>query len=256
MAAAYPDTVLTEMQAHVVDLERKQRECKPLGQRIDQARKKARDAQGNLERADAVLRAATKARCDALDASMAAQVTLEACMSEAAEESLTESDSDRELLIAAALHAMLQATESTWPAHSGAPPEGLVKAMQDGQHALSRPATPPRAAPPKAAPAGEKTAQDLDQELRRYMETASPGTALQQKTPMANPAEAWDIETDGDTAMDASIATMLARLEEAHSTQAGDEAAKAIAKETLWAFARNATKGKGKGDKGDRFEPT
>ena len=54
----------------------------------------------------------------------------------------------------------------------------------------------------------------------------------------------------------ARIATMLARLEEAHLTQARDEAAKAIVSDTLWAFARNATKGKGKGDKGDRFEPT
>ena len=58
------------------------------------------------------------------------------------------------MLVAAALHAMLQVPESTWPIHAGGPPERLVSAIQAGHAALTRARsiTPPRDA--AAAPAG------------------------------------------------------------------------------------------------------
>ena len=136
------------MRAHVEDLQRKERDAKPLGQRLDQARKRVREAQSRLERAEAAVQTAAKAKTDAEDECTAAQATLEACTSEAAEEGNNDSDSDREMLIAAALHAMLQVTESTWPIHAGGQPERLVAVMQAGHAALTRPrsATPPREA--------------------------------------------------------------------------------------------------------------
>ena len=148
VASDYPEAVLAEMRAHVEDLQRKERDAKPLGQRLDQARKRVREAQSRLERAEAAVQTAAKAKTDAEDECTAAQATLEACTSEAAEEGNNDSDSDREMLIAAALHAMLQVTESTWPIHAGGPPERLVAVMQAGHAALTRPrsATPPREA--------------------------------------------------------------------------------------------------------------
>ena len=139
VASDYPEAVLAEMRAHVEDLQRKERDAKPLGQRLDQARKRVREAQSRLERAEAAVQTAAKAKTDAEDECTAAQATLEACTSEAAEEGNNDSDSDREMLIAAALHAMLQVTESTWPIHAGGPPERLVAVLQAGHAALTRP---------------------------------------------------------------------------------------------------------------------
>ena len=146
VASDYPEAVLAEMRAHVEDLQRKERDAKPLGQRLDQARKRVREAQSRLERAEAAVQTAAKAKTDAEDECTAAQATLEACTSDAAEEGNNDSDSDREMLIAAALRAMLQVIESTWPIHAGGPPERLVAAMQAGPAALTRArsATPPR----------------------------------------------------------------------------------------------------------------
>ena len=125
--------------------------------------------------------------------------------------------------------------------------------MQVGHAALTRmrSVTPPRAAAAWPAPVPAAAVWGA------IMQTSAslPVSALQQ-TQMANAEEDWDLETDGDPEMDASVATMLARLGEAHAQQAGDEAATAIAKETLRALTRTAMKGRGKGGKGDRFEPT
>ena len=107
-------------------------------------------------------------------------------MSEAAEESPAESDSDRELLIASALHAMLQVTENTWPIHAGGPPERLLAAMHAGQAALarSRSATPPRAAAAMAVEAASATPTGA---ASTSADTApSLGSALQQQRPPNN----------------------------------------------------------------------
>ena len=61
----------------------------------------------------------------------------------------SDTDSEKQLLVADALQTILQATESSWPVHSGGPPEHLVAALQVGHAALTRirSVTPPCRSP-------------------------------------------------------------------------------------------------------------
>ena len=87
-------------------------------------------------------------------------------------------------------------------------------------------------------------------------EALDPGEELASAVEV-EPAEAWDDESDGDTDMDSKVEIMLTRPGEVHSQADWQpETAKAIARESLLAFARSTNKGKGKGDKGRRFEPS
>ena len=161
IAAAYPEAVLTTMKQHIEDIEKQERERKPVGQRIDAARKRVREAEAACERADDAIATAQAARSRAADAVAAAQTALEQCMSEAAVEPTPAEAEDRDLLMASALHNILVATETTWPLHAGGPPDRLVQALQAGAQALARQrsTTPPRS---PTAPVAAVEDADLD----------------------------------------------------------------------------------------------
>ena len=103
-------------------------------------------------------------------------------MSEAAVEPTAVEAEDRDLLMACALHNLLEATETTWPVHSGGPPERLVLAVQAGAQALERMRsnTPPRTHPaPMAVTASDcaaaetqsKSLPQLEAELTQAQDT-------------------------------------------------------------------------------------
>ena len=109
IASGYPEAVLDEMRAHIDELLRRDREAKPFRQRFDQARKRLREAQARVERTSTALDMAAKAKADADDEVAQAQTALEACTNEAAEEGAVSSDTDSEMLVAAALHRLPRA---------------------------------------------------------------------------------------------------------------------------------------------------
>ena len=164
IAAAYPEAVLTTMKQHIEDLEKQEREHKPVGQRIDAARKRVREAEAACERADDAIATAQAARSRAADAVAAAQAALEQCMSEAAVEPTPAEAEDRDLLMASALHNILVATETTWPLHAGGPPERLVQALQAGAQALARQRS---TTPPRSPTAPVAAVEDADLESSR-----------------------------------------------------------------------------------------
>ena len=148
IAAAYPQAVLDTMQQHIASLEMQERQRQPVGQRIDAARKRVREAEAACDRADEAIAVAAAAKSRAVEAAAAAQTALEMCMSEAAAEPGTTEAEHPDVAMANALHNILAVTETTWPLSRGGPPERLIQAIQAGAQALARQRsnTPPRAA--------------------------------------------------------------------------------------------------------------
>ena len=148
VAAAYPQAVLDTMQEHIASLEAEERQRKPLGQRIDQARKRLRAAENECDKAEKACAVAAAAKIRCAEEAAAAATALEVVISEAAAEPGTTEAEHPDVAMANALQRMLEMTERTWPNERGAPPERLIAAMQAGAAALAkqRSNTPPRAA--------------------------------------------------------------------------------------------------------------
>ena len=189
IAAAYPQAVLDTMQQHIASLEMQERQRQPVGQRIDAARKRVREAEAACDRADEAIAVAAAAKSRAVEAAAAAATALEMCISEAAAEPGTTEAEHPDVAMANALQRILAVTETTWPNDRGAPPERLIQAIQAGAQALARQRsnTPPRAAaeqPVEAQDDGQeetepKNLEQLEAELKSaqsgYVEAIAAG---------------------------------------------------------------------------------
>ena len=180
IAAAYPQAILDTMQQHIASLEMQERQRKPLGQRIDAARKRLRAAEAACDRADEACAVAAAAKSRAAEEAAAAATALEMCISEAAAEPGTTEAEHPDVAMANALQRILAVTETTWPNDRGAPPERLIEAMQAGAQALARQRsnTPPRAAavqPVEAQDDGEETEPKNLEQLEADLKSAQSG---------------------------------------------------------------------------------